>query len=359
MTLSKGFGEKLGRKGSSYAGLAIMIIGAALQTSSFSLAQMIVGRIFAGIGMGTLAATLPMWAAEMVKPRNRGKLLSVLGSSIGFGIFFSYWFEYGLSYVSGPISWRLPVSLQMVFASISLVMLPFLPESPRWLIAHDRLEEAVAILAALESKDATEHTPAVVARRDEIVLALEIEQAQGPVRWRELFWNNEVKNRRYTYSIPKSRYRSFLTCKLFRRVILAIGISVFQQMSGVNALVYYIPYLLETTMGLSRGTSLWVSGLNGLVFFLASFYPVFFLDRYGRKKPFIIASASCAINMMMVAILLSINKQSTNYAAIGKIYPSSSIIFSQLVTNLPSSVLLYVYCHIRDCIHGYSIYVYP
>jgi MFS family permease len=91
-------------------------------------------------------------------------------------------------------------------------------------------------------------------------------------------------------------------------------------MSGVNALVYYIPFLLETTMGLPRSTSLWVSGLNGVTFFLASLYPVFFLDRWGRKKPFIIASASCCINMMMVAILLSLNKQSTNYAAIGKLF---------------------------------------
>lgn len=191
------FGEKLGRKGSAYAGLTIMMLGAAIQTSSYSVAQMIVGRIGTGLGMGTLAATLPMWAAEMVKPAHRGKLLSALGSSIGFGILFSYWLEYGLSFADGPVSWRFPVSFQMIIASVSLVLLPFLPESPRWLIAHDRLDEAVAVLAAVEAQDATEQHPNVVARRDDIILALEFEHAQGPVQWSELWQNNETKNRRH------------------------------------------------------------------------------------------------------------------------------------------------------------------
>ena len=103
----------------------------------------------------------------------------------------------------------------MVFATVSLSMLVFLPESPRWLVAHDRLEEATGVLAAVESKTADGNTPEVIARRDDIVRALELEHAQGPVRWRELFQNNETKNR--------------------RRFFLAIGIQVFQQMSGVNA----------------------------------------------------------------------------------------------------------------------------
>ena len=209
------FGEKIGRKRSAYLGLGTMLIGAAIQTASYSAAQMLVGRIITGLGMGTNGATFPMWAAEMVKPSHRGRLLSALGSSVGFGIFFSYWFEYGLSYVNAPASWRVPVALQMLFATVSLSMLVFLPESPRWLVAHDRLEEATGVLAAVESKTADGNTPEVVARRDDIVRALELEHAQGPVRWRELFQNNETKNR--------------------RRFFLAIGIQVFQQMSGVNA----------------------------------------------------------------------------------------------------------------------------
>lgn len=157
------------------------------------------------------------------------------------------------------------------------------------------------MLAAVESAESNEHTPAVIARRDDIVYALELEKAQGPVQWKELFQNNETKNR--------------------RRFFLAIGIQVFQQMSGVNALVYYIPYLLQTSMGLSEKTSLWVSGLNGLVFFLCSAYPIFFLDRFGRPKPFMVASTIQSISMIMVAVLLSLNTHSTNYAAIGTCNP--------------------------------------
>ncbi|MCJ1246025.1 hypothetical protein MMC30_003229 [Trapelia coarctata] len=204
--LCSAFGEKLGRQRSAYIGLGTMIVGTAIQTASFSAAQMLVGRIITG------------------------------------------------------------------------------------------LEEATAVLAAVESKDATETHPNVVARRDDILHVLELEHAQGPVRWGELFENNETKNR--------------------RRFFLAIGIQVFQQMSGVNALVYYIPYLLQTSMGLDEKTSLWVSGLNGIVFFLCSAYPIFFLDQFGRPKPFMVVSSVQALSMAMVAILLSLTTTSTNYAAI-------------------------------------------
>jgi MFS family permease len=93
--------------------------------------QMIVSRTITGVGNGINAATIPMWVSEIVKPHNRGRLNSFSGSMIGFGIFFSYWFDYGLSYVKGDISWRLPIALQMLFAMVTLTMVCYYSlESP-------------------------------------------------------------------------------------------------------------------------------------------------------------------------------------------------------------------------------------
>lgn len=78
----------------------------------------------------------------------------------------------------------------------------FLPESPRWLIAHDRVDEGVHVLACLESKDATADTPAVVARRMDIQIALAAEHAAGPLRWAELWEDSITGNRRFDIHYP-------------------------------------------------------------------------------------------------------------------------------------------------------------
>ena len=77
------------------------------------------------------------------------------------------WINYGLSYVGGPIAWRLPLALQFIFIFVLWGTTPWLPESPRWLIAHGRLDEATRILADLERKDVND--PMIIAHRQEIL----------------------------------------------------------------------------------------------------------------------------------------------------------------------------------------------
>ena len=101
-----------------------------------------------------------------------------------------------------------------------------------------------------------------------------------------------------------------------RRVLLACGIMVFQQMSGVNALVYYIPFLLQNSVGIDVHTSLLIAGLVGLVFFLFSFYAIFFIDRWGRRWPFIITSILQSLSMAMVSILLSLRSPTASKASV-------------------------------------------
>ncbi|GAO51508.1 general substrate transporter [Saitoella complicata NRRL Y-17804] len=279
------YGEVMGRRRAALVGLSIMVVGATLQTSTFGTAQMIVARTVTGFGNGINAATIPMYNAEMVKPSNRGRLVSFQGSMIGFGIFISYWIDYGFSFTEGGIAWRVPIGLQLLFAGVTICLLWFLPESPRWLAAHGREDEAAWVLAQLEPKGTEVGDEVVQMRMREITTALTAEGRGGPVRWAECWENNKQQNR--------------------KRVLLACGINIFQQLSGCNALVYYIPVLLEQTVGLSRESSLLVGGLIGLVFFLFSAYPLIFLDKWGRPKPFIIASIVQSISMVLIAILLS------------------------------------------------------
>ncbi|KAI9034824.1 uncharacterized protein KD926_005338 [Aspergillus affinis] len=266
------------------------------ETAESSGGQMIAGRVIAGLGNGVNTATIPTWNSEIVGSHNRGRLNAISGTMIGVGICLSYWFDYGMAYVNGSVQWRLPIAIQIAFAGATLFMAIYLPESPRWLTTQGRIDEAVHVLACLESEYSNSETPAVIAKCQDIQLALNAEQAMGPLKWSEL-WESKLTGNR-------------------KRIILACGIMVFQQMSGINALVYYIPYLLENSVGLPANTALLISGLVGVIFVVFSAYAFIFIDKWGRRKPFIVTSIAQSLSMIMVAILLSLETPTASKASV-------------------------------------------
>lgn len=102
------YGDKLGRRRSILLGACIMIIGAILQTASFGLAQLIVGRIVTGIGNGMNTSTIPVYQSEIAPPKIRGFLVLFEGALITLGIVISYWLNYGFWFVNGhgSLQWR-------------------------------------------------------------------------------------------------------------------------------------------------------------------------------------------------------------------------------------------------------------
>lgn len=91
-------------------------------------------------------------------------------------------------------AWRWPIALQGLFILIILFALPFLPESPRWLIAHDRVEEAVEVFARLEGSDTPLDHPEVVRQRDDVVESVEEERRIGKATWTEVFTEGKLRN---------------------------------------------------------------------------------------------------------------------------------------------------------------------
>ena len=110
----------------------LQIVGAILQCTSYSLPQIIIARYITGIGTGIETSTVPMYQSELCDADKRGRLVSSEPLFVGVGIVIAYFFDYGMSYVGGPISWRLPIACQMIFCFVVIVMVCGIPESPRW-----------------------------------------------------------------------------------------------------------------------------------------------------------------------------------------------------------------------------------
>lgn len=181
-------GNPLGRRRMIFLGTSIMVVGAALQASAFSLEHFVVGRIITGFGNGFNTSTVPMWQSETSFSYNRGKLIMVEGALISCGIMISYWIDFGLAYAPGSVAWRFPLAFQIFFCLFILAFVMSLPESPRWLILKDREDEARSVIAAIADMEDDSHFVS-----NELAAIKETTAEMSKGSFRDLFQRN--KNR--------------------------------------------------------------------------------------------------------------------------------------------------------------------
>lgn len=281
-------GERLGRKKSILLGTTVMSIGAILQISSYGVPQMIVGRIVAGLGNGLNTATAPVWQAETSKAAWRGKLvvIELILNIAGFSL--SNWITYGFSYVNGPVAWRFPLAFQFIFIFILFGTVPWLPESPRWLIAHGYIEEADQIIADLEAK--TVDDAYVITESKEIQWAVQYERENG-VSWWDLL-----------------RGKSGHGTSTVRRLILGAGAQAMQQLAGINVTSYYLPTVLIQSVGLSEKLARLLAACNSVSYLAFSMIGIPNVERWGRRKMMIYASIGQALSYLLITILLRYNE---------------------------------------------------
>lgn len=278
-------GNPLGRRRMIFLGTAIMIIGAALQASAFTLEHFIIGRIITGIGNGGNTSTVPMWQSETCSAHKRGKLVMIEGALITGGIMISYWIDLGLSFAPGSVAWRFPLAFQIVFCVFILCFVPSLPESPRWLVLKGRDDEAREVIAAIAE---VEDNDKYVDNEFRAIKETVSEMSQG--RYSDLFARD--KNR------------------TLHRTIIAYVNQMFQQISGINLITYYAATIYRG-LGMSPFMSRLLAALNGTEYFIASWPSVFLVERVGRRKLMLFGAIGQALTM---AILAGVGSQKDNTA---------------------------------------------
>ncbi|OJD20907.1 hypothetical protein ACJ73_07756 [Blastomyces percursus] len=270
-------GNPLGRRRTIFTGCITMSIGALLQCTAYDLPHFIVGRIVTGIGNGINTSTVPTWQSETAKSHDRGKLIMIEGALITGGITFSYWVNYGFAWIGEhEVAWRFPLAFQITFAMIIFCSILNLPESPRWLVMKNRNEDALDILEALNEKP-----------RDDPVIKAEIEAIEATVQ--------EMSKGSYRSLFQMSEYREF------HRVALAYVIQMYQQISGINLITYYAPQLYSQIGLVGSNLPKLLAACNGTEYFMASFIPIYIIEKVGRRPLMLFGAAGMSISMAVLA----------------------------------------------------------
>lgn len=251
-----------GRRVCIFVGCLIVLIGTAVQGSCNTLSVFMGGRFILGLGAALASAAGPAYTVELAPPHYRGTIAGLYNTFWWLGNILAGWTTYGSNLnLTDAWAWRVPTIVQAGMPSVVMILILFFPESPRWLIAHDRAPEALAIFAKYHGNGNSE-SPIVQLQYHEIVDELHLTRSENP------WWDfRELVNTR------AARYR----------LAMVIGMSFFGQWSGNNVVSYFMPEMIKQAGILDPNKQLLINAINPIFSMMGAVYGATLLDRLGRR----------------------------------------------------------------------------
>jgi sugar porter (SP) family MFS transporter len=255
--------DRLGRRATLMLTSVIFILGALICAFAGSFQVLLVGRTVVGLGIGLASTTVPVYISEVSPPNARGWQVSLFQLAITIGILVAYLVDYAFA---GNGGWRWMLGLAVVPGLILGLGMLYLPESPRWLAKHGQTEKALKILSRIRG------TSNVAAEFQEIQSTL----SQGSERghWSEL-----------------------LSPAVRPALVVGIGLAVFQQITGINTVIYYAPTILQSAgISSASGAILATAGI-GVVNVVMTLVSMWLIDRMGRRPLLLTGTAGIVITL--------------------------------------------------------------
>ena len=260
--------DHFGRKNTLYfVAIAYLLssLGTALADNWYVF---LVFRLLGGLGVGISSVTAPIYISEVSPADRRGRLVGLFQFNVVLGILISYLSNYLLSQ-GGESSWRWMLGVQAFPSLLFLILIYFIPESPRWLIlkrgAYDRALEILRIINPLNCE----------------------EELQA------------IKNSAREADLTKKNKEGLFSKKYKTPVILAMLFAFFNQVSGINAIIYYAPRIFEMA-GLGAHSSLLSTVGIGLINFMFTLLAINIIDKVGRRVLMLVGSVGLIVSLFMV-----------------------------------------------------------
>ncbi|OAG08073.1 MFS quinate transporter-like protein QutD [Paraphaeosphaeria sporulosa] len=295
--------ELLGRRWTVILSDIVFIVGALFCTigtvPSRSLGLIYTGRLLTGLGVGGIAAVSPIYIAEISPPAIRGRLTGFFESFYQTGAVIGFSINYGIVHnldTNDSNAWRIPMAVQLIPAGILALMAPILKESPTWLLKRGREEEAYQVYSFIRMLPADHEYIAEDVHFIKEGIAKERAALVGST--------NATLGR-----VMKGAARESSLKGMRNRFLLVFLMFMWQAWSGAAAINYYSPTIF-TSIGLTDVT-LW-TGIYGVIKAAGSIiFFTWFIDKFGRKWPWIISSLACAFCQYYLAIYIAIGHPET------------------------------------------------
>jgi MFS transporter, SP family, arabinose:H+ symporter len=261
--------DKLGRKKTLFwIGILYLIsaLGSALAPDILSF---MVFRFIGGLGVGASSVAAPLYIAEIAPPEKRGKLVAMFQFNIVLGILLAYVSNYFIQ-GTGEQDWRLMLGIEALPALLFSLMVLAVPRSPRWLIVKKKDEEGAADVLADSGLNPRQIKEAILEIKNSILIA------------------------------TSGKQESLFSKKFIYPVSLAFFIAFFNQVSGINAIIYYAPRIFELT-GSEINIALLTSAGIGLVNLIFTMLGMFLIDKFGRRSLMFVGSIGLISALGMVS----------------------------------------------------------
>src|SRR6187431_2705275 len=259
--------DKFGRKKTLlWIGIIFLLssVGAAVANDVYTF---MVFRFFGGFAIGASSVVAPIYISEIAPPKYRGRMAASFQLNIVAGILFAYLSNYLLQGVGGENDWRYMLGVVAIPSLLFSIFMLFTPESPRWLILYRNNKEEARKIFAKSGANA-----------DELI--------------------HEIKN-----SIQQKR-ESLFSGKFNRYILLAFLIAFFNQLSGINAIIYFAPRVFKMA-GLEKSSAFLSSVGIGVVNFIFTLVGWYLIDRLGRRTLMFIGSIGYIVSLSLIAFSFS------------------------------------------------------
>lgn len=243
--------DRFGRRRAILAAALLFIVGALLSAVAQNVGHLVSGRFLVGLAIGVASMLTPLYLAEIAPARERGAIVSLNQLCITFGILVSYLVGFGLAEATQGWRWMLGLgALPGVVLALGMLVLP---ESPRWLAGHGRAADAERVLAALRGN------ADISAEFHDLRTDLAGEGRQ-PARWSDL-----------------------LSRRLRRPLVIGVGLAMFQQITGINTVIYFAPTIFQSAGLSSAATSILATAGVGVVNVVMTIVSIRLIDSLGRR----------------------------------------------------------------------------
>ena len=260
-------GDRIGRKRTVLIAGALFTFGAVVQWLAPDTTILVAGRLIIGVGVGVAAVSAPLYAAELAPARLRGRFVSGYQLAITVGIFLAYLID---GWLAGKASWRVMLGAAAVPGLALFLVALIAPESPRWLMMVHRRDDAAVAMRRIQ--------PGIRVPQHLASIERALRQDAGRATWGVVF------------------HREWR-----RPLLVGVGLAVFQQITGINAIIYYANQIFASAGFITEASRMTATtwAIGGVNMF-ATLIAIGFIDRLGRRKLLLAGLLGMAISLVVV-----------------------------------------------------------